>query len=126
MRRSELRYLVGTQICGAEMKGHRLCLLRPDHDGEHSSNWPRGPLSREDRIERDLAKERVWRIRRGQRIVRLRNRIEILERQRARDRAYLGFRIQFRIRGALNRLRRYRRLVFNRTIRRALGTWPPR
>lgn len=124
MRLSALRYLVGTQICG-EPIGRRLCLLRPGHEGHHSTRWPTGPLSRDERLERELAKERAWRVQRGRRIISLREKIHMLERQRARDRSYIGFRIEYRIRGVLHRLRRYRRVVVNRTVRRALGKWPP-
>lgn len=124
MRSAELRYLVGTQICGAKIK-RRLCLLEPAHDGEHSPRWPIRTLTREERLERELAKARVKCIQRGRHIAHLRLRLAALERRRAWVENYPLFRLEYRIRGARRRLRRYWRIVYHRTILRALGKWPP-
>jgi hypothetical protein len=128
MNQAALRYLRDLGgICGAPVRvdgRKRKCLRRPGHGEFCSPEWPR-VITREDRLLRDVAKLKAQRDRRQRHREDLQRRVRMLMAQRERDRGYLGFRIQYRLIGARNRLRRYWRIVSHRTIGRALGTWPP-
>ena len=126
MNRRALIYLrdMGA-VCGAPL-GRQFCLLEPGHDGKCDRWFPQRPATEVERLQREVAKLKAQRDRRQRHRESLLARIAMLERQQVRDRGYLGFRIQFRLIGVRNRLRRYWRFAYHRTVRRALGTWPPK
>jgi hypothetical protein len=113
-------------ICGRNVHteyGHRLCLLRPDHYVPCSAEWPRD-ITREDRLLRDIAKLKAQRDRRQRHREHLIRLCRELQRQQVRDRSYIGFRIEFRLIGLRNRLRRYWRMSYHRAVLKPLGRWP--
>jgi hypothetical protein len=125
MKRAAMERLVGKQVCGGAI-GRKLCLLRPGHEGDCSPWWPKEPLTREERLERELAKLRADLAASKNRAAGLKRRLLSLERHVARMESYTLFKIEYRARGSYRRARRYWRIVWHRTGGRLLGTWPPR
>lgn len=125
MNRRAILYLRDMgEIC-AKPIGKSMCLLDPGHAGKCDRWFPQVKPTREQRLARDNAKLKAQRDRRQRHREHLLRSVRRLEEQRDRDRAYLGFRVQYRLIGLKNRLRRYWRMSYHRTVGRALGTWPP-
>lgn len=114
-------------ICGRDVVpdrgGIRLCLLKPGHGGWCSAEWPR-EITREDRLLREIAKLKAQRDRRQRHREHLARMCTRLQQERDRDRGYIGFRIQYRLIGGRNRLRRYWRMSYHRAVLKPLGRWP--
>lgn len=134
MKRDALRYLADMgEICGGPVirlgpNGLRklVCVRRPNHRGDCNPEWQKRKLSREQRLARDVAILKAQRDRRTRHRDHLKAHVRALTAQRDRARGYLGYRIEYRLRGWLNRSRRYWRFAWHRTGGRLLGTWPPR
>jgi hypothetical protein len=124
MNRHALKYLYDLgEICGKPL-GRQMCLLKPGHVGYCDRWFPQGKPTREEKLARTVATLKAQRDRRQRHREHLVMMLRREQQARARDRAYLGFRIEYRIIGFGHRLRRYWRMVYHRTICRALGTWP--
>lgn len=87
----------------------------------------RGPLTREERLTRQLAMARWQRGRWQRRCIFARQRVEALERRRAWAERYVGFRIEYWLRGAVRRARRLGHVLVRRldslTARWTLLDW---
>lgn len=123
-RRVMLEYLAAMgEVCGRPI-GREMCLLRPGHVGGCDRWFPLEKPTREQKLARKVAELKAQRDHRQRHREHLAFTLRREREARARDRAYLGFRIQYRLIGFKNRLRRYWRMAYHRTICRALGTWP--
>lgn len=107
MNRAALAYLRDLgEICGRPMGDEGVCCLPPDHRGRCDRWFPHQELSREQRLARQVAKLKAQRDRRTRHRFHLDDRIRALERRRAWVEGYLGFRVEYRIRGYWRRAKR--------------------
>ena len=115
MNRAALVYLRDLgEICGRPMGDHGMCCLEPGHRGRCDRWFPKQKLTREQRLAREVAKLKAQRDRRTRHRFALDERIRGLERRRAWVERYIGFRIEYRIRGEWRGIRRRARLVWRR------------
>ena len=103
------------QLCGkkgrykiGDRTRTRSCRRFAGHDGSCSRFFDRRPLSESERLERKLATTRAEHERAEIRVEHLSTQLRAHQAKIARIEGYRGYRIQYRLIGGLNRLRRWR------------------
>jgi hypothetical protein len=115
VNRAALGYLRDLgEICGRPMGDHGICCLAPGHPGRCDRWFPKEKLTREQRLARELAKLKAQRDTRTRHRAALKRRIADLERRRAWVERYIGFRIEYRLRGYWRGTRRRARVAWRR------------
>jgi hypothetical protein len=103
-------------VCGSRrsLRG-RYCLRPPGHAGDHSDRFEKRRPTAEERLQRRLAKKSVLAETRDRSEQHLRNLLRAHKAKIAWMESYPLFRLEYRIRGGLRRLRRYYRFTKHRT-----------